>query len=301
MTKRIILKAAIWTFLGIVLLASAVLLGIYLARHTGLLPPVQQTQEIVEEETPARDSLIPVPDLEAPDFEPAAETAPSPAIRITPPPGEGVETAIPDSSEEPAPSEAPYVSPVDFTTIWAVNPDVVAWLYIPGIELSFPVMMDPEDNSYYLTHDPERNVTDSGAIFIENYNSPAFTDLCTIIYGHRMYDESMFGSLQATYSDRDSLEANKYIVIYRPEREIYYEIFAAVPYDNSHILYYNDFDDSLSYRKFINSIYTISGMDAIHINQSKPDIGDRLLILSTCLWGDRDRRYLVLAKELTVE
>jgi sortase B len=78
-----------------------------------------------------------------------------------------------------------------------------------------------------------------------------------------------------------------------------YQVFGAVPYDNSHILYYHDFDDQLSYRKFINTIYSTTGIDATLVEDLKPQYGDKLLILSTCLWGDKNNRYLVLAKELT--
>ena len=77
------------------------------------------------------------------------------------------ETQPEESAEEQSASEAepeeleespePYVSPVDWNAAWAVNDDIIAWLYIPGISLSYPVVMDPEDNSFYLTHDAEQN------------------------------------------------------------------------------------------------------------------------------------------------
>jgi hypothetical protein len=38
-------------------------------------------------------------------------------------------------------------------------------------------------------------------------------------------------------------------------------------------------------------------VDAKLVTDLKPYYGEKLLILSTCLWGDKDNRYLVLAKE----
>ena len=111
--------------------------------------------------------------------------------------------------------------------------------------------------------------------------------------------ESGIGKLVNASSDWESLEQNQYVAVYLPDREIYYQVFAAVPYNNLHILYYYDFDDQLSYRKFINSIYASSELDAVTVSERKPAYGDRLLILSTCLWGDKNSRYLVLARELS--
>ncbi len=262
---------------ALVFLAGAIGLGVWLLLHSGLGQPAESQSNQPEN--------MPSPALEAFDSHPEAQT-----------PAPDDEEPPPAHTQEPEP---PYVSPVDFDAVWAVNEDVIAWLYIPGIELSYPVLMDPEDNTYYLTHDAERNSSSAGALFIEDYNHPDFQDMCTVIYGHRMYDGDMFGGLQASYSEAQSLEENQEISVYLPDREIHYRVFAAVPYDDTHILYYHDFDDQLSYRKFINSIYAENGLNAVQVLSQKPVYGDRLLILSTCLWGDKNSRYLVLAKELS--
>jgi sortase B len=236
---------------------------------------------------------LPVPSLSLPDI-PETTTMQEPASAEDSR-SEASQTEVLQEDQE----EATYESPVDFEELWAINPDVVAWLYIPGANISMPILQHPTDNSYYLTHDAQKQSSSAGAIFIEDYNAADFTDMCTVVYGHRMYSGEMFGTLQATYSDETSFAESQYIAIYLPDREIVYQVFGAVPYDNSHILYYHDFDDQLSYRKFINTIYSTTGIDATLVEDLKPQYGDKLLILSTCLWGDKDNRYLVLAKELT--
>jgi sortase B len=279
--KKQIKSNALWLILGLVLLLVAAGLIWYLLRHSGYTEPqASVSSAVIEENVP---ESMPTPSLEPPVIQESAEAADS----------DSEDSASINETEE----ESVYESPVDFEALWAVNEDVCAWLYIPGASISMPIMQHPTDNSYYLTHDAEKNSSSSGAIFIEDYNSADFTDMCTVVYGHRMYSGEMFGTLQATYSDEETFDASKYIVVYLPDREIVYEVFAAVPYDNSHILYYNDFDDQLSYRKFINSIYATTGVDAKLVTDLKPYYGEKLLILSTCLWGDKDNRYLVLAKE----
>ena len=191
-----------------------------------------------------------------------------------------------------------YTSPIDFNELQSVNPDIIAWLSIPGAEISFPVLQHPTDNGYYLTHDAEQESSSGGAIFIEDYNSSNFRDMCTVIYGHRMYDGTMFGPLEGQYSERESFEQARDIDIYLPKRQGKYLVFAAVPYDNSHILYYNDFEQRKDYEAFIDMVYATDSDKAVLDEAERPQYGDRLLILSTCLWGDRDNRYLIIAKEV---
>ena len=279
-----------WILLAVVFLLIAGGLIAYLLIHSGVGGPVEAS---AAPETESQGKM-PEPSFTPPATAPAAAVEPEGTV-------EAEEASNAESAAEPAEDtqNADYVSPVNFEACWAVNEDVIGWLYIPGIRLSYPIMMDPADNTYYLTHDAERNETSSGAIFIEDYNHPDFQDMCTVVYGHRMYDGDMFGVLQASYSSLENLTQNQDVMVYLPDREIHYQVFAAVPYDNSHILYYNDFDDQLSYREFIYSVYSTTGVDATLVPELEPTYGDRLLILSTCLWGDKTQRYLVLAKELT--
>lgn len=284
-------KNIIWLVTAIILFLIVIGLGVYIFLHSGMRKPA----EPIETEAETTSGAIPVPSLEPQLDIPAERQEPE----TQPKESAEEQSASEAEPDEPEESPEPYVSPVDWNAAWAVNDDIIAWLYIPGISLSYPVVMDPEDNSFYLTHDAEQNESSAGAIFIEDYNHPDFGDMCTIVYGHRMYDGDMFGTLQSSYSDWESLEQNQYMAVYLPDREIYYQVFAAVPYNNLHILYYYDFDDQLSYRKFINSIYASSELDAVTVSERKPAYGDRLLILSTCLWGDKNSRYLVLARELS--
>lgn len=79
----------------------------------------------------------------------------------------------------------------------------------------------------------------------------------TVIYGHNMKNQEMFGSLQELYSSEDALQQYGEAVIYLPDRELHYQIFAAVPYSNVHILYNYDFDNmrmaEIFYRDILNT------------------------------------------------
>lgn len=89
---------------------------------------------------------------------------------------------------------------VDFASLQAINPDIVAWLRIPGV-LEYPVVRG-KDNSYYLNHTVQKTYNIAGSIFLDYRNERDFSDSKNIIYGHNMKDGSMFHVLR-NYQDID--------------------------------------------------------------------------------------------------
>lgn len=223
----------------------------------------------------------------------AIETATAPSEQ----PSEAA-SELESSVEVEAEEQEPYVSPVDFEALWAINPDIYAWLYIPGTEISYPILQHESDDTYYLSHDCYGNVSQlEGSIFTEKtYTSKDFTDPVTVVYGHRLKAGTMFSKLQSTYSNADGLTNYSEIVVFLPDRELHYTVFAAVPYDNRHILYNYDFSSRRMYRAFLNSIYEVREIGAEFAQDIEVTPDDQLLVLSTCLYGNAQRRYLVLAK-----
>lgn len=105
---------------------------------------------------------------------------------------EATATAIPTATPEAVSSAStdsavPYVSPIDFASLQKENPDIYAWLYIPGTEFDFPILQRAGDDDYYLTHDSDGNDNSMGAIFSESsYNDGKMDDPATVLYGHQM-------------------------------------------------------------------------------------------------------------------
>ena len=128
-----------------------------------------------------------------------------------------------DDDEEEA---SAYVCPleVDFEALWAVNPDVVAWLYIPATETSYPVLQG-DTNDEYIHTTIEGSTALAGSIFMESANSYDFSDANTIIYGHSMKNGSMFGKLKY-FLNSGAYDICSYFWIITPDASYRYEIFS---------------------------------------------------------------------------
>lgn len=202
----------------------------------------------------------------------------------------------PTQTEEP---KEPYVSPIDFEMLQTVNPDIYAWLDIPVMETSYPLVQHSTDDSFYLNHGSDGQELAAGALFTEHiYNNKDFDDPVTIVYGHHYQSGIMFGKLQTFYSDPENFENNKAITIYLPDCELHYEVFAATRYDNRHILDNYNFRDERIYNLFFESILGIRDLGSNFDKNCVLTPDDKVLILSTCLQGDYSQRYLVFAKQI---
>lgn len=193
----------------------------------------------------------------------------------------------------------PYVSPIDFEALWRQNADIYAWLEIPGTEISYPLVQREGEDAYYLTHDIDGNSSIGGAIYTEStYNTATLDDPVTVIYGHQLYNGKMFSSLQSTYSNPEKLAELNELILYQPQRELHYEIIAAVPIDTRHILYSYDFTDAAQYQSFFDEVLQNRSLNAVIAEDASVTPDNHVVILSTCYSGDYSQRFLVIAKLL---
>ncbi len=202
----------------------------------------------------------------------------------------------PEATVTPEPTPV-YVSPVNFDELQAINPDIYAWIDIPGTEISYPVLQSPDDDTLYLNHDYNKNSNGAGSLMTEHaYNGTDFSDPVTMIYGHNMLNGDMFGSLQKTFSNADFFNSQGEIIVYLPDKELHYETFAALPHDGWHILYNVDFSNPRTHASFFNGILSARELGAQIKTDTVIEPDDKVIILSTCLRGNRNRRFFVCAK-----
>ncbi len=188
----------------------------------------------------------------------------------------------------------PVVIPIDFETLWQKNPDIYAWISIPGMEIEYPILQHATDDGYYLNHTVDNKSGLPGSIYTEaTYNGKDFSDRNTVIYGHNMKNGTMFGLLDK-YKDPTYMKEHDTIVIYTPEHIYTYKVFAAITYDNRHLMYSFDFDKEAGMQEFLDSIGKVNNLNTYIDETVEVTSSDKIITLSTCN-GNKKQRFLVEA------
>lgn len=234
------------------------------------------------------------------DLQNQVDLPPVPTAPPTEPPTEPSEPAPTEEPTEPPTEEPtePYVSPIDFEPLWEINKDVYAWIRISGVldkngnEISYPVLQHPTDDSYYLNHTIEGWRTLPASIYSEMWNSKDFSDRVTILYGHNMANDTMFGALYK-FRGLSYMREHQIVSIYMPESELHYRVWAAVTYSNAYLPYVFDLNSESGVRAFINSIKSVHDLNSYIDNEVEISETDRFIVLSTCC-PDNHYRLLVV-------
>lgn len=193
-------------------------------------------------------------------------------------------------------TETETESPIDFESLWQTNTDIYAWIRIPGTVIDYPVLQSLGEEDFYLTHDIEGNEDIYGSIYTQRYNKKDFSDFHTIIYGHNMKDDTMFGWLSElanleTYWDHDV------IYIYLPDRTLEYWVFAAYVADNKHQLGGVNTRSRESRQEYLDKVEArcadVQTFDRRLFDKITAD--SHILTLSTCYQNDPEHRFLVQA------
>lgn len=170
------------------------------------------------------------------------------------------------------------------------NGDTVGWIDFENIDLSYPIMWC-DNNEYYLNHTFSGEVNSAGSIFMETANNPDFEDYHTLIYGHNMRNQSMFGQLKK-YKSNDFYEGNEYFVIYTEENAWRYQIFAYYDISESGDVYTVEFVPGAVFDEFVKKILSRSYYDTgIEVSGQ-----DKVITLSTCV--TEGVRFVVHAKRV---
>lgn len=182
---------------------------------------------------------------------------------------------------------------LDWEALAKTNPDIYAWIYIPGTQVDYPILQNSdEDDNYYLDHNLDGSTGYPGCIYTHSLNTKDFTDPNTVLYGHNMKDGSMFGELHE-YEDNAFFEQNRYLYIYTPEKTLVYDIFSACEFGDEHLLFAYDWWTADGIESFVNELKSVRDMNARVRAGVETVAGDHLITLSTCIGGKPEKRWLV--------
>lgn len=182
---------------------------------------------------------------------------------------------------------------VDFESLTVQYPDVVAWLYCPDTIIDYPIMQ-AENNEKYLRTLPDGTWNIAGTLFMDYRNAADFSDSNSIVYGHNMKNDSMFGTLP-DYSSQEYYEENPHWYLLTPTADYKIELIAGYVTHSTSEAYAipgtQEEKEKLIQTAFVKSDFTADVEIAEHEN---------LITLSTCSYEYDNARYVLVGilKEL---
>lgn len=178
--------------------------------------------------------------------------------------------------------------PPDFASLQALNPDLIAWLSIPGTEINEPILRREGEDSFYQTHAPDGKTAGTAVFSQSAYNSADCRDPITVLYGS---NQRQFAGLQHRYLENGSLDQFGTVIVYTPAETLTYRVFGAGAFTDAHLLRSYQDDSSTLIRDWFRYHVMSRQYDG---TTSLPD-GAKLLVLSTHAREDDDQRFLILA------
>jgi sortase B len=176
-----------------------------------------------------------------------------------------------------------------------INPDVCAWLTVDDTNIDYPVVQGSSNYSY-LNWDVYGEFSMSGSIFLDYRNDRNFTDFYSLIYGHHMAGNVMFGEIPY-FVESDYFESHPTGSLFTPEHSYSIDWFACV--------------ETTSYDRMLFSPTTYKDQESEeelleYIQETATqyrDIGvtasDQIVALSTCADATTDGRVLLIGRMST--
>lgn len=177
---------------------------------------------------------------------------------------------------------------VDFKSLENMNSDFEGWLYIPALNINYPVVLG-EDNDFYLTHTFQKVENSAGALFLDQATDTPFTDYNTIIHGHDMKNGSMFGKLDTFYRDTKTYTENPYFYVYTEGAAYKYLIFSYYVTDATSETYQLPASEEAyqNYKKYVTKQAVWKDVEGI------PEVAP-IVTLSTCYGNNyTEKRFVV--------
>lgn len=170
---------------------------------------------------------------------------------------------------------------VDWEALAKESEDIVAWIYVPNTDISFPVVQG-DTNDQYLRALPDGTWNESGSIMLDcDQQAPGMVGQQTTVYGHHMSDGSMFDSIENTL---DQAKFDEMTTVYYLTPETTYKLSplftSRVPetYVEARQETFGDHDALIAY---LEDLRTYAKAQASDVDERLAST-DRVLALVTC-------------------
>lgn len=204
------------------------------------------------------------------------------------------EPATPEQVQPAQPEDSRVQNPINFAELKEQNPEVYAWIYVPGTDVNLPVVQSTTDDNFYLNHNIDGDYAVEGAIYSQSMNAADFSDPVTVLYGHNLVNGSMFSTLHY-FENEDFFAQHDTMYIYTLGHILTYKVVSAYQYDDRHILNSFDFSDPSVVRTYFDYVMAPNSL-VENVRQGVTlQTTDKIVQLSTCTdtVNHTDTRYLV--------
>ena len=182
---------------------------------------------------------------------------------------------------------------VNLNELKNINKDTVGFISVAGTNINYPVVQ-ANDNKYYLEHSFQKKYNGAGWVFMDYRNHPSVSDRNTVIYGHALNNDTIFGSLKNILNTSWVNDKNNYIIKYVSEHEtMLFQVFAVFTIPKESYYIQTSFSSDTEYKEWLD---TMIGRSKFNFNTTV-DENDSILTLSTCKkYTDGKERVVMQAK-----
>jgi len=178
---------------------------------------------------------------------------------------------------------------VDFEKLKDENADIIGWIYCEGTPINYPVLQS-EDNNYYLRRLSDGSYNIAGSLFLDYRCSADFTDFTSVVYGHNMKNDTMFGTL-SNYREQSYYEEHPTMYLLTPEKGFRVDLFFGYVTSTDSDVYALHYTEEGK-----ESFLTQSRELSTFTTSAECSMADSFLILSTCSYEYDNARYVLIGK-----
>ncbi len=189
---------------------------------------------------------------------------------------------------------------ITFAESLAINSDVVAWLTVPGTNITGPILQS-SNNNYYLNHTIYKKYSRFGSRYADfrcNVNPPNESQNITI-YGHYSDEGVIFAKLHK-YKDPEFFKSHSIIEFSTPTTFAQYKVFAVFVANTQPaqgpVFEYRD-PEFATQENFLYFIERVKRRSIISTDVDFQE-NDKILTLSTCTREIPETRLVVMARKV---
>ena len=181
---------------------------------------------------------------------------------------------------------------INWKKLQKINPDIVAWIYVRGTNIDYPVVQGKTNQSYLHTNF-KGQYTYGGCIFLDSKDEKEFDrNDNNVFYGHHMRNGSMFADL---VKFREEKFAKKHTIeLYTPDKTYHLKAFSAYA-KAADVSIPITFQEQQEKNAYITKLKNRNSISSITKNIPKKD--ESIYTFTTCSYEGDDYRTYVHAVE----